>query len=67
LIYSASFLVCSKASTELNQCTAHIPREIGDGLVRLYIGPGFAYKSDNAHGGNLKKKEINHGTQEEKG
>jgi hypothetical protein len=40
---------------------------MADGLVRLYIGPGFAYNRANAHGGNLKKKEKNHGTQEEKG
>jgi hypothetical protein len=38
-----------------------------NGFVRLYIGPGFAYYRANAHGRNLKKKEINHRTQEEKG
>jgi hypothetical protein len=28
------------------------------GLVRLYIGPGFAYTMGNAHGGNPMNEEM---------
>jgi hypothetical protein len=37
---------------------------MGYGLIRLYIGPGFAYKWGNVHGGDPNEGE-NHGTQEE--